>query len=519
MAVTSSPRLGLTRWSAQTDPQTRAQQDASHLALETLAARFDQFTGINNRPAFGVAGRFSTDLSTGLIYYDTGTAWVAAGGLSGAVTHQATAGQTLPLLTWKNAAGVTIATLDVLGNLRIRPPAGGADLAAGGAVAEFVTPTGDSRIAMGGAAAGGSTPALTWYTRNASDGNGAAYRIATSGAGSELLVQASTSASAAYGAETYVDRLRIGRGNTAADIGLSVRGIASQTGALQEWMDGAGAQRARINSDGFANLLNGLIVANNYTQLRELILALTSTSTVGLLVKGAAGQSADLAQFTDPSGSSGVYARITAGGDYSAPTATLTGSSLVAGGAAFAGNERLTVKGAVGQSVDLATFRNSSDTILAKIAADGTITAPNIVSPDTSAWTAFTPGWGGSGTAPALGNGTIKGRFKQIGKTVHFRIQLQMGSTSTYGTGSWNFSGLPVQVVNTGGDQIAQLQAYDSSANARLLGSASLAGSTFVTSFRTPSLTTPPLVDLAAAVPWTWALNDMLTIWGTYESV
>lgn len=57
-------------------------------------------------------------------------------------------------------------------------------------------------------------------------------------------------------------------------------------------------------------------------------------------------------------------------------------------------------------------------------------------------WTAFTPGWFGSTTNPAIGNGTIVGRYKRIGKTVFFRISITAGTTTTYGSGNYSF-GIP----------------------------------------------------------------------------
>jgi hypothetical protein len=63
------------------------------------------------------------------------------------------------------------------------------------------------------------------------------------------------------------------------------------------------------------------------------------------------------------------------------------------------------------------------------------------VVPDTL--TTYTPVWSSSGTAIALGNGTITGTYFQTGCMVWFRAILTMGSTSTYGTGFYRFS-LPV---------------------------------------------------------------------------
>jgi hypothetical protein len=60
-----------------------------------------------------------------------------------------------------------------------------------------------------------------------------------------------------------------------------------------------------------------------------------------------------------------------------------------------------------------------------------------------AAWTSYTPTWTSNGTAPALGNGTLTGAYRQIGKTVDFRMKLVMGSTTTFGTGAYFFA-LPV---------------------------------------------------------------------------
>lgn len=62
---------------------------------------------------------------------------------------------------------------------------------------------------------------------------------------------------------------------------------------------------------------------------------------------------------------------------------------------------------------------------------------------DPGAWTAYTPTWTASTTNPTLSNGTLVGRYKQIGKTVTAAYELVWGSTTSGGTGGWRFS-LPV---------------------------------------------------------------------------
>ena len=59
---------------------------------------------------------------------------------------------------------------------------------------------------------------------------------------------------------------------------------------------------------------------------------------------------------------------------------------------------------------------------------------------------AYAPIWNAGGTAPVLGNGTIVGNYTQIGNMVTAEIVLTMGSTTTFGTGSYTIT-LPIQAA------------------------------------------------------------------------
>src|SRR4051812_10042371 len=54
-----------------------------------------------------------------------------------------------------------------------------------------------------------------------------------------------------------------------------------------------------------------------------------------------------------------------------------------------------------------------------------------------AAWDTYTPTWTSSGTTPAIGNGTLNGKWIRLGRTVTYRIQLTVGSTTTFGTGNY----------------------------------------------------------------------------------
>lgn len=75
MAITSSPRLGITRWSDPADPFTRAQMEASNAALDNLAA-IDVAGLLASRPAAGVRGRwYATTDATKQLFREDGTTW------------------------------------------------------------------------------------------------------------------------------------------------------------------------------------------------------------------------------------------------------------------------------------------------------------------------------------------------------------------------------------------------------------------------------------------------------------
>lgn len=65
----------------------------------------------------------------------------------------------------------------------------------------------------------------------------------------------------------------------------------------------------------------------------------------------------------------------------------------------------------------------------------------------TGGWISYTPTWTAGTTNPTLGNGTLTGGYRRIGDRIDFWISLTMGSTTTYGSGSYRFS-IPVAVSN-----------------------------------------------------------------------
>lgn len=126
----------------------------------------------------------------------------------------------------------------------------------------------------------------------------------------------------------------------------------------------------------------------------------------------------------------------------------------------------------------------------------------------TDAWTSYTPAWSAS-TPPAIGNGTITGKYIRSGKYVTATVGITMGSTTTFGAGGWTVS-LPVTAASTDLHVGAAL-VYDASLDANRRAGAVFLNSTTVVSVAADGL-------LAAAVPFTWAVSDVLRFTITYEA-
>lgn len=71
-------------------------------------------------------------------------------------------------------------------------------------------------------------------------------------------------------------------------------------------------------------------------------------------------------------------------------------------------------------------------------------------------WSSYTPSWASTGTAPAIGNGSITGQYLRVGDLGFVSFSLTGGSTTTWGTGAYLF-GMPSgwALDTTAGDQTA----------------------------------------------------------------
>jgi hypothetical protein len=135
-----------------------------------------------------------------------------------------------------------------------------------------------------------------------------------------------------------------------------------------------------------------------------------------------------------------------------------------------------------------------------------------------TAWTAYTPTITADGGGFSLNNGTLTGRYKQLGKTVFFSLKFVFGSTTSTGTGHWNFS-LPVTAYDANFTFTATIL-DDGIAWYGGIGNGNYTGST--TSFAVIIPGTNSSVTTWASVgnggPFIWGTSDNITISGSYEA-
>lgn len=129
-------------------------------------------------------------------------------------------------------------------------------------------------------------------------------------------------------------------------------------------------------------------------------------------------------------------------------------------------------------------------------------------------WTSYTPTWTADSVNPALGNGTITGRYRQAngGDLVIGTVRILMGTTTTYGTGAWRLTQPVTMSANSILDGVAWGLAYDSSSTALyVIGARAEGGSNL---WRMGSGGGSVVLS---TVPFTWATSDVLLLNFAYE--
>lgn len=130
---------------------------------------------------------------------------------------------------------------------------------------------------------------------------------------------------------------------------------------------------------------------------------------------------------------------------------------------------------------------------------------------NTDAWEPYTPTWTSSGTAPAIGNGSLGGAYMKVGRLVFWRVAMTIGTTSTIGTGVYTWSLPPFAATPMAGYANGRATIVDQSAGARFNRDVLLTGTGF-------NLVSEAGAVVTSGVPMTWASTDFMLASGFYEA-
>lgn len=133
-------------------------------------------------------------------------------------------------------------------------------------------------------------------------------------------------------------------------------------------------------------------------------------------------------------------------------------------------------------------------------------------------WQSYTVNWTAATTNPSIGNGTKAGRYTIIGKLCICSIKIEMGSTTTYGSGDWAFS-IPVNAANNNNLTFlgfAHLRDTGTANYDRFAQIVPVIDAGKIIYFNDPTQGTNN-VAISATVPFTWDFEDSIDIYIIYE--
>lgn len=157
----------------------------------------------------------------------------------------------------------------------------------------------------------------------------------------------------------------------ASNVALTVQNTnASPTGDLTRWLNTAGAQVANISSSGSMYLNQGIRVYDAPAGIASLSVQTPSTTLVGAMIRGRTSQSADLQQWQDVSGT--VYTRVDGAGRVAIRTSVL-GLAVLSVATDTSSSQGIIVRGAASQTANLQEWQTSDGAVQAGVSPFGSI--------------------------------------------------------------------------------------------------------------------------------------------------
>lgn len=138
-------------------------------------------------------------------------------------------------------------------------------------------------------------------------------------------------------------------------------------------------------------------------------------------------------------------------------------------------------------------------------AAGDRLTAARLTDIIAPGWSTYTFTWSSTGTQPVIGNGTRSGRYRRSADSdlIIYEFRLTMGSTTTFGTGTY-FISVPVTPSAT---------AVTNACGACYMIDAGTLDKAGVLKFEDNTKITPVTATagvVTPTVPHTWAVNDQI---------
>jgi hypothetical protein len=137
------------------------------------------------------------------------------------------------------------------------------------------------------------------------------------------------------------------------------------------------------------------------------------------------------------------------------------------------------------------------------------------VTPYEGVWRSYTPSWTAASINPSIGNGSLEGWYKVVGKTCFVRGNIVMGSTTTFGSGEWY-----VSMPFTASHADAILMTANLLDNGTAWYNAVLNGARAGFNYKAPIQYqggAGTALDVNATQPYTWANSDRFLWNGSYE--
>ena len=177
--------------------------------------------------------------------------------------------------------------------------------------------------------------------------------------------------------------------------GLTIKGASSQSASLQQWQNSTGTSVAYMDAGG--GLTASYLSINGYISGTRASVIPNSSSEVGIIIKGVASQTADLQQWQISDGTVGF--KIASDGTvYVTNNRALFANSGYIGSTSFASQaagptwSAIIAKGAASQTANLQEWQNSAGTVLTSVQKSGSI----LIDPSGDGGTfIIQPSWGG----------------------------------------------------------------------------------------------------------------------------